>query len=234
MNVKEFYVDHQSKLSTKQVDPSSFAIASEQKGHRYFCIRDVLENPGCLDALEWGFGDLSTCFFFQNFFRSYHAIDIAAEAILKKDGVSMEKLVFGVTEHDLNKDLDFIDQRFDVIIAMMVIEHLFDPFHSFREISRLLKLDGWAFINLPLITSIKNRSRLLLGQMPFTSTKNSWESEEWDGGHLHLFTVDAVRWLGEKYGLSLERIYPVGRGYELKRRFPTLLCNEVSFAFRKK
>jgi SAM-dependent methyltransferase len=139
-----------------------------------------------------------------------------------------------LTAHDLNDDCPYPNEHFNVVIAMMIIEHLFDPFHSFSEISRLLTNGGQAFINLPLITSIKNRARLLFGRLPLTSAKNWWDLEEWDGGHLHYFTVDSITNLGSKYGLILDAIYPVGPGYALKSMWPRFLCNEASFVFTKR
>ena len=38
---------------------------------------------------------------------------------------------------------------------MMVIEHLFDPFQNFKRINTLLRKDGVAFINVPLVTNLK-------------------------------------------------------------------------------
>ena len=54
---------------------------------------------------------------------------------------------------NFNHALPLEDGFVDVFIAMMVIEHLFDPFHAFREIRRLLAPNGFAVINLPLVTS---------------------------------------------------------------------------------
>jgi SAM-dependent methyltransferase len=133
----------------------------------------------------------------------------------------------------LNLDSPFEDGQFDVVIAMMVIEHLFNPFHSFREVARLLRPGGYAFINLPIVTSVKNRARLFFGTLPLTSSKDWWQNEEWDGGHLHYFSIESVRRLSEKYQLELSEMYPCGRLFQLKRVFPTILCNELSFVFRK-
>ena len=52
---------------------------------------------------------------------------------------------------------------------MIVIEHLFDPLKNFKKVFDLLSDDGVAFINLPLVTSLKNRFRLLFGNLPETS-----------------------------------------------------------------
>jgi SAM-dependent methyltransferase len=221
---------YRETLPTSEIEPDKFALDSSQPGHRYFCVQDYLSNPGDLIALEWGVGYLSQLLFYKGLFKEYHAIDIAANVIIEKYA---QQDLPELTQHNLNYDLPYRDDEFDVIIAMMVIEHLFNPFHSFKEISRLLKPGGVAFVNLPLITSIKNRARLLLGKLPVTSSRNWWTNEEWDGGHLHYFTIEAVTKLGQKYALNLEQCYPVGNLYGLKKIFPALLCNELSFVFRK-
>jgi ubiquinone/menaquinone biosynthesis C-methylase UbiE len=135
--------------------------------------------------------------------------------------------------HDLNYDLPFPDESFDVSIAMMVIEHLFNPFHSFREIARTTARGGHIFVNLPMLSSIKNRALLAAGRLPMTSSKNWWQLEEWDGGHLHYFTIPTVKRLGEKYGLTIARLYPVGQGLRLKELWPAMFCHELSFHFRR-
>ena len=40
---------------------------------------------------------------------------------------------------DLNDRFPFEDSEFDSVIAMMVVEHLFDPFHAFGEIARIVE-----------------------------------------------------------------------------------------------
>lgn len=163
-------------------------------------------------------------------FRSYRAIDVAADAILAKYPGSVS---FEYATADLNQDFPVETGSMDVVIAMMVIEHLFDPFHSFSEVGRVCKTGGMAFVNLPLITSIKSRIDLLMGRLPNTSTKEWFDMREWDGGHLHYFDVSHVRRLAGLYGLTLTALYPVGRGYALKKLAPSLLCGEASFVFKK-
>jgi SAM-dependent methyltransferase len=173
-----------------------------------------IRRPGCAIALS-------------RVFASYVALDISANRIVG------EAVPFRVMAHDLNYDLPFPDEAFDVSIAMMVIEHLFDPFHSFREIARTTKRGGYVFVNLPMLSSFKNRALLAAGRLPMTSSRNWWQHEEWDGGHLHYFTLPSVRPLGEKYGLVLSRVYPVEQHVGLKALWPSMLCHELSFLFRR-
>lgn len=136
---------------------------------------------------------------------------------------------------NLNNEWPLEEEKVDVLIAMMLIEHLFDPFFCFKEISRVLDKDGRAFINLPLITNIRNRFRLLFGLIPTTSVSYPrWEEEgHWDGFHLHYFTLKSIEDLAKSAGLSIVSIQGVGAMKKLKDLMPTLLCGEISFEVRK-
>ncbi len=231
---KRFYDRHYCNISINHDNASeNIGRDIEKRGGRYYCIYDFLSNPAEMDALEWGFGDMARCFYFSELFRNYHAVDISSDVIAKKFGVSINDLPFTFSCVNLNEDLPFDDGSFDVIIAMMIIEHLFDPFHSAKEISRLLKKGGMAFVNIPIITGIKNRLRLLAGIMPNTSSKDWWDKREWDGGHLHYFTINNFTRLCHENSLNIIKMYPVGRMYTFKKLHPALFCNEVSFVLKK-
>jgi SAM-dependent methyltransferase len=136
---------------------------------------------------------------------------------------------------NLNLTWEIDDRSVDVLIAMMVIEHLFNPIHSFLEIQRVLAPDGRAFVNLPLITGCKNRLRLLIGEMPITSVPyQRWLDEgHWDSFHLHYFTIASIFDLAQHVGLRVSRLEGVGRGKWLKNLFPSFLCGEISFELQK-
>jgi hypothetical protein len=50
--------------------------------------------------------------------------------------------------HDLNRDplLPFTDNEFDAVICTVSVEYLIHPFEVFREISRILKTDGYFIV----------------------------------------------------------------------------------------
>jgi SAM-dependent methyltransferase len=135
---------------------------------------------------------------------------------------------------NLNQSWPLASQSVDVLVAMMLLEHLFDPFESFREIKRLLSPSGRAFVNLPLITSYKNRMRLLFGRMPITSVPYArWlEEGHWDGFHLHNFTIPAIIDLARGAGLFVYKMKSVGKLSGVKDVWPSLLCDEISFELR--
>jgi SAM-dependent methyltransferase len=202
-------------------------------GDRYYCITDFLKNEeGQFEAVEWGFGDPARCTALNRFFSKYIAIDICATTLVEKAGHNFGRS-FSYQDVDLNDDLPFEDESFDVSIAMMVIEHLFDPFHSFREIARTTKRGGYVFVNLPLLSSFKTRLAVLCGKLPVTSTNNWWDLKQWDGGHLHYFTISAIRRLAAENNLKFVRFYVVGKFLKLKRIAPSLFCHEGSFVFQR-
>src|SRR5438046_9930946 len=114
---------------------------------------------------------------------------------------------------------------------MMVIEHLFDPFHAFQEIKRCLSNRGAAYVNLPLVTGLRNRMRLLVGKLPETSVRyGQWfQKREWDGNHLHYFSLHSIHDLAYSCGLRLTDIRGVGAFHSLKTRLPSLIAAHVTF-----
>lgn len=137
-----------------------------------------------------------------------------------------------VMQANLNQTWPLKDKSVDGLIAMMVIEHLFDPYFSFAEVKRVLSAEGRAWINLPLVTSIQNRARLLLGRLPETSVPyQEWgKSKSWDGMHLHYFSVGSIKDLASQAGLKILEIRAVGNHHKIKSRFPSILASEITFS----
>jgi SAM-dependent methyltransferase len=228
---ERFYQRHYSDALEIFDDGASFERASQIRGHRYFCLHREIRDPRQKAALECGVGSHNICAYLSRFFGSYSAIDIGAPKL--KEGDRKEALTFNLIRHNLNEPWPFPASQFDVVLAMMVFEHLFDPFFSFSEMSRVLRPGGIALVNLPIVTSIKNRVRLLFGRLPLTSTPDWWKMEEWDGGHLHLFSIPSIKNLCAKYDMQVARLYACGQLPRLKEVWPSGLCGEISFVIRK-
>lgn len=136
-------------------------------------------------------------------------------------------------QHNLNDDFPLPTGGVDAVIALMVVEHLFDPFHSITEVARVLRPGGWFYLNLPLVTSIRNRWRLLTGRLPNTSRDGWYEMREWDGGHLHYFTLRLIKRLLAESGFRDLTVHPVGRFRWLKALRPELFCGEITLIARR-
>lgn len=206
-------------------------------GQRYHIIEEVLDKSNTRERnllVEVGAAQCSTLKYFNEIYKFKKIIgyDIAfTNEILEKNKYKNVELL----EADFNNDFPLKDSSVDCLVMMMIIEHLFDPFHSFSEVSRILAKDGVAFINLPVVTSIKNRLRLLFGKLPDTSgAYETWfMNKEWDGNHLHYFSIDSIKKLCVKYDLKIVKMTPVGKFIFLKKLFPSFLSNEISFCVKK-
>lgn len=64
---------------------------------------------------------------------------------------------YKIIKHDLNKGLPYKNNSFDIIIALEVLEHLYNPFEMMKEIKRVLKPNGYAIISMPNSASVFSR-----------------------------------------------------------------------------
>lgn len=229
--IKEFYDrEHRDAQAKPTEEGVAAALAAKRRpGHRYACLFTDIDRPGELSAIELGFGQLAIAAVLARTFASYVAIDLSADTIGRDrlPGIDLRQA-------DLNADFPVADNSFDVVIAMMIVEHLFDPFHGFREMARICRPGGRVFVNLPNVGSIRCRFDLLRGRLPYTSQPDWFERRQWDGGHLHYFTVATVKRLAALSGLEFVRLHPVGDFLAIKALRPSLFCHEISYAFRKR
>jgi cyclopropane fatty-acyl-phospholipid synthase-like methyltransferase len=217
--------------SSEALDDSDIGLTLDRLpvGSRYELVQHSLDsNPATYQGtlVELGCGDGRHLRYIQKRYGFENALgfDLRYSKTIEIGQVKFQSA-------NLNHDFPIETGKCDVMMAMMIFEHLFNPWHSFSEVYRCLSPSGRAFINLPLITSVKNRLRLLFGSMPQTSSPYSrWaESGTWDGFHLHSFTLNSIYDLCEKSNLKVERVQPCGSFLHLKSMWIRGLCNEVSF-----
>jgi SAM-dependent methyltransferase len=199
-----------------------------QPGHRYHCAYRHLKQGAPKSVVELGFGRPELVNALASLSERLVILDIVDRcAGLRLPPNACLQLA------DLDEAFPFPDGQFDTVLAMMIIEHLYDPFHAFAELARILRPGGYAFVNLPNIASIRCRLSLAAGRMPVTSSRDWFEKREWDGNHLHYFTVADVRRLGAQAGLEPVALHAVGKALPFKKAWPQLFCHEISYSFRK-
>ena len=123
----------------------------------------VEENGERLLDIGCGDGRLTVKFAKRISAKEVYGIDIDKTNISKarKRGI---KAIYA----DANKILPFPSKYFDVILCNQVVEHLINPDNLFKEIRRLLKDNGCAYISVPNLCSFHNRIFILLGWQPTT------------------------------------------------------------------
>jgi 2-polyprenyl-3-methyl-5-hydroxy-6-metoxy-1,4-benzoquinol methylase len=146
-------------------------------------------------------------------------------------------------ELNLDTEFDRLDRgHYDIVVAIDVLEHVFDPFHFVRHCREILKSDGHLFLRVPNLAYVKRRFAILCGQLPVTSSWfetpgsfQSWKDRHgWDGGHLHFFTIGALQWLLAEEGFEYFSWRDVGaRGEALRRLWPAMLFGNLAVCARK-
>ena len=84
---------------------------------------------------------------------------------------------------DLEKPFRIKSGSIDLVLALEIIEHLFDTDHFLSEIYRVLKPGGYLILSTPNLASLTNRFRLLVGAYP-----QYLEYSRAGAGHIHLYT----------------------------------------------
>ena len=226
---EKFYKNY-NNYDLKALEKNSKKIPNGfHKGGRYNICSKSMDNNSQMSRrliVELGCANGESLQYLKNKYGFHSAIgcDLAFNDVLEIDNTKL-------LSTNLNEKWFFADSSVDCLVAMMIFEHLFDPWFCFSEVKRVLAPNGRAFVNLPLVTSIKNRLRLLNGQLPVTSVPYSrWRQEgHWDGFHLHYFSIRSILDLAESSGLKVVRKNAVGKFNRLKDIFPSLLCSEISF-----
>ncbi len=139
--------------------------------------------------------------------------------------------------HDLAPD------GFHSVVAMDVLEHVFDVFGFIDSCARMLESRGTLILRVPNIAYVKHRLTLLKGGLPVTAswfgppgTFVAWRDQYgWDGSHLHLFTLSSLTGLLELYGLRVVFVGdPGARLGRLRQLMPGLLCGNLAIVAEKR
>lgn len=140
---------------------------------------------------------------------------------------------------EANLDNDFArlaDGAFDAVIALDILEHVFDVFGFVAHCRRVLAPGGALFLRVPNVAYAKHRLTLMAGQLPVTASwfgrpgdLAAWrQTYGWDGGHLHYFTLATLRGLLGDAGLRVVEVADPGARFErLRGLAPSLLCGNL-------
>ncbi|RLG39900.1 MAG: hypothetical protein DRO05_07695 [Thermoproteota archaeon] len=109
------------------------------------------------------------------------------------------------------ENLPFPSESFDMISAIDLIEHLFDPDHFLREAHRVLRKRGFLVLTTPNLAFWGNRILLLLGYQPLMSEASTEFAAGYlfvpkgfnPAGHIRLFTLRALKDLLRANGFTI-------------------------------
>jgi SAM-dependent methyltransferase len=132
--------------------------------------------------------------------------------------VAKERLGIETVWADVEDELPFANESFDVVVAGEVLEHLADPAAAVQHVERVLRPGGRFVGSVPNAFRLKSRLRFVAGRHPET-----------DATHLQLFTPAALEALLEGF-VDVTVRFAVGR---YVRWHPRLMGRVQVFSARK-
>jgi len=158
----------------------------------------------------------------QRGFTRLSLLDVSPVAVEKARSKGLESQVV-----DITKPFPFPDRSFGTACALDVLEHLYDPGATLKEMARVAE---WVVFVVPNFHYWKDRFKMLIGQVPFQCKPKR--------GHVHWFNHSNLQAMLAEHGLQIDsfvcggfvRLGPVG-GW-LARWHSNLFAH--SFALRVK
>tara|TARA_R110000868_G_scaffold132381_8_gene343332 strand:+ start:7180 stop:7863 length:684 start_codon:yes stop_codon:yes gene_type:complete len=183
----------------------SAALASQGDSDQfiYLTLLDVMKStlPSCSSILDVGMGQGKFLSLLQEHYPSIdlHGADAAAYDKLQNSNI---------TRHikDFNQEID-IEQKFDVVTSIEVIEHLRDPRHFVSQLAKLVKKDGTIIITTPNNESLNSiLSFIVRGYFSAFSPRDY-------PAHITPITEYQLRQIiSEQQDLELERVHYLRNG----------------------
>jgi methionine biosynthesis protein MetW len=156
-------------------------------------------------------------------FTQLTALDVSPVAVAK----AQRK---GINAHvaDITKPFPFLDNAFGFACALDVLEHLYDPLPTLKEMARVAR---WVVLVVPNFHYWKERAHMVVGQVPFQCKPRR--------GHVHWFNYAMLQELITQGGLKIDatifggfhRFGPAGNW--LARWHPNLFATSFAVRLRK-
>lgn len=89
------------------------------------------------------------------------------------------------------------EEKFDYILMLDVLEHLYNYDEVIEQSKKLLKPDGRIIVSLPNIANIFIRLNLLIGRFPYSGKGIL------DGTHLRFFTFGSIKKILKSFGMEI-------------------------------
>lgn len=121
-------------------------------------------------------------------------VDISKTCVDKSKAVGINAKLINLEQNTLP-----FDEKFDVVVAGEIIEHVTDTDAFIELIKSALKPGGELVISTPNLAALGRRLLLLIGKNPHMEVS----FETYSAGHVRYFIKDTLEWLLRKHGFSI-------------------------------
>jgi len=216
--IEEYYNSFYQKLA--EID---------EKGNNFNKVKKILPklkgNEKILD-IGCGYGSVSEELIKKGF--EVTGIEINDKAIEK-----LKQKGFKVLKRDINKALN-INYKYDVVMILDVLEHVFDPLFLLNEAKKVVNSGGFLIITVPLYFDFLDRIKIF-----FTGNIISLDNlcygkdiykqfKTYNYDHIRFFRPKDVLEMEEILGLELDKLEYVPTSYQGKNFLIKLLVRLIS------
>lgn len=194
----------------------SFETGAEDRSHKYLgpAIVTVLKNAGLdenktVSVLDLGCGNGSMLKKLAATFPAYKFVGVDPSP-----SAQMHHKVEEVTNLKFIEWSDFktsCETRFDIILSVEVIEHVYLPRDYVKLIGKHLNSAGYVIVTTPYHGYIKNLVLALTGKLDahFTAL--------WDYGHIKFWSIRTLKQLFLEFNFTAHRVTFCGRFYPVSK-----------------
>ncbi|MFA6450383.1 MAG: class I SAM-dependent methyltransferase [bacterium] len=175
-------------------------------------------------------------------------IDIMHEAARRAESKGLLTVM-----QDVSQGIPYLDESFDAVIALDVIEHLFDPFHFMAEVRRVMRKDAYFILEVPNHFDLPQRINMLMGRGIVHHILNQVgvKTDAWHFCHIRFPMMNETMKLVEETGFEIQKLhctmlkpwdfhkwnYPMQK-YRIRRiladRYPSLFAASFKMRLIKK
>jgi NAD(P)-dependent dehydrogenase (short-subunit alcohol dehydrogenase family)/2-polyprenyl-3-methyl-5-hydroxy-6-metoxy-1,4-benzoquinol methylase len=204
----------------------------------------ILRGKRANRLLDIGCGDgrITSCIAETVNVAEVHGVDVAPEAIQLAQSKGIRTAQVNLDQEGLPYPADF----FDLVLAMEVLEHVFDPGSLLDEAYRVLVPGGHLILTTPNLGSWYNRLALLLGFQPWLTSATLCSPNVGKlnvskflkkigmvgGDHLRVITLKALKDAARGHGFVPVKIYGVSPTRLFDARPPVFL-KALIYLFQK-
>ena len=205
----------------------------DEKGNTFKKIKSILPDlKGKEKIIDIGCGHGGVCHHLIKQGYEVYGVEINDDAI-----ESLYKKGFKVLRKDITSHFDIKD-KFDIVLILDVLEHVFDPIFLISEAIKITANNGTIIVSVPLYFDLIDRLKILLTGSVISMDNlcygedNYRKFKSYNYDHIRFFRPYEILEIGDKLGLKVDKIeykepiyYGESRLWELLHR---LLFNKYS------
>lgn len=168
-------------------------------------------------------------------FKNIYGLDVSPTRVKEcENSMYWKNIKFLV--HDMNDELNFEDDYFDVINSLVTFEWIYDLNLALSEVHRVLKKDGIFILEVNNLWFIYRRLKLLFGYYPETCwfAESEWKNIWRDWSTCHMFTKKELSRFLKLFWFEILEVSGTWIFYKLRNWWPSLLCWDLFYVLKKK